>query len=71
MSMINITEAARLMCVHPKTALELVRDGTLPAARIGRAYVLAERDVIAYVEQQIAMQTQQRRFGEARPRRAA
>ena len=35
----------------------MINDGRIPAARIGRAYVMLERDVLGYVEQQIAAQT--------------
>ena len=41
------------------------RDGRLPAAKIGRAYVLMERDVLAFIERQITAQTAGR--GEGKP----
>ena len=71
MSTVNTTRAAELLCVHPKTVEQLIHDGTLPAGKVGRAWVLMERDVLAYVEAQIVAQTQSRRFGAAKPKRAA
>ncbi len=71
MSTLNTTRAAELLCVHPNRILEMINDGRLPAARIGRAWVLMERDVMAYLEAQIVAQTSKRRLGEAGPRRRA
>ncbi len=73
MTTLNITGAAEVLKVHPNRILEMIHDGRLPAARIGRAWVLMERDVVDYVERQIMVQTQQRRLGKSTPagRRAA
>jgi excisionase family DNA binding protein len=71
MTTLNTTRAGELLCVHPKTIERLILDGTLPAAKIGRSWVLTERDVLDYLERQIVAQTQRRRLGDARPRRAA
>ncbi|MBB5463860.1 helix-turn-helix domain-containing protein [Paraburkholderia sp. Cpub6] len=57
---VDINGAADMMKVHPKTILDLIRDGVLPAARIGRAYVLLSKDVLDYVQQQITNQTAER-----------
>ncbi len=57
MSICNITEAARLMKVHEETVASLIREHKLPAAKIGRAWVMLERDVLEYVERQIQMQS--------------
>lgn len=54
---VDINGAAELMKIHPKTVLDLINAGTIPAARVGRAYVLMTRDVLAHVEQQIINQT--------------
>lgn len=54
---VDILGAAALMKVHPKTVLDLIGAGALPAGRIGRAYVLLTSDVIAHVERVIAQQT--------------
>lgn len=60
MSTLSTLQAAELMNVHPKTVEDLIRQGTIPAAKIGRAWVMLERDVLRYVEDQIINQTAQR-----------
>ena len=60
MSTVDIQGAADLMKVHPKTVLNLIQTGALRAARIGRAYVMLERDVMSYIERQIVEQTADR-----------
>ena len=57
---LDIHAAGAIMNVHPKTVLELIGDGTLPAGRVGRAYVLLKRDVLNYVESIIVKQTAER-----------
>ena len=50
-------QGAALMKIHPVTLGRMINDGKIPAARIGRAYVLMERDVLGYIERQITAQT--------------
>lgn len=57
---VDIQGAAELLKIHPKSVLDLIASGALPAARVGRAYVLLTRDVLAHVEQLIINQTAQR-----------
>lgn len=57
---LDINEAGKLMNVHPKTVLDLINNGTLPAGKIGRAYVLLTRDVMNHIEQIIVRQTAER-----------
>ena len=57
MSTVNVPRAAELLCVHANTVLKLIESGVLPAAKIGRAYVLLERDVLQYAENEIIRQT--------------
>lgn len=57
---LNIQEAAKVLKVHPKTVLDLIGHGYLPAARVGRSYVMLTRDVMAYVEANIRRQTERR-----------
>ena len=54
---VDIHGAAALMKVHPRTVLDLIGAGALPAGRVGRAYVLLTKDVMAHVERVIAQQT--------------
>ena len=65
MSTLDLRGAAALMNVHPRTVEAMARDGRLPAAKIGRAYVLMERDVLTFIERQISAQTAGR--GEGMP----
>lgn len=67
MTTCNITEAARLLKVHEETVAELIRQHKLPAAKIGRAWVMLERDVMDYIERQIQLQTSER-LGRRSPR---
>lgn len=60
---VDINQAADLMKIHPKTVIDKIQAGELPAARIGRAYVLLTRDVLQYVEASIVRQTAQRMGG--------
>jgi excisionase family DNA binding protein len=60
MSTVNVPRAAELLCVHANTVLKLIEAGALPAAKIGRAYVLLERDVLQYAEDEIIRQTSAR-----------
>jgi excisionase family DNA binding protein len=53
----NVPEAASLLKIHENRVLKLIDRGDLPAAKIGRAWVMMERDVIAFAERQIAEQT--------------
>lgn len=57
---LNIREAAEILKIHVKTAEDLVRDGEIPAGKIGRAYVLMRRDVLRYAEKAILQQTAER-----------
>ncbi len=66
---LDIQGAANLLKIHPVTVTRLIRDGRIPAARIGRAYVVLERDVMSYLERQITAQTATR--SEGMPTRAA
>ena len=60
MTTCNITEAARLLKVHEETVAEMIRECKIPAAKVGRAWVMLERDVLDYIEQQIRRQTAER-----------
>jgi excisionase family DNA binding protein len=61
MTTLDLQGAASLMKIHPVTLGRMINDGKIPAARIGRAYVLMERDVLGYIERQITGQTSQKR----------
>jgi len=57
---VGITGAAEILHVHPKTVEDLIRGGTLPAGKVGRAWVMMTRDVLAYAENLIIAQTAER-----------
>lgn len=60
MSTMNTSAAARTLNIHENRVFKLIKDGEIPAAKIGRGWVMMERDVIAYAERQIAEQTASR-----------
>ncbi|MBB3014214.1 helix-turn-helix domain-containing protein [Cupriavidus alkaliphilus] len=57
---VGILEAAGILHVHPKTVEELIRSGAIPAGKVGRAWVMMTRDVLAYAEKLIISQTAER-----------
>lgn len=57
---VNIEEAAALLKVHPETCLTMVRAGKIPAAKVGRSWVMMTQDVLTYIQQQIIDQTGER-----------
>lgn len=65
---LDIHGAAAMMNIHPETVLLLIGKGELPAGKVGRAYVLLTKDVLAYVERVIAQQTAARMGGGGGPR---
>ncbi len=58
---LNTTEAADLLKVHPNTVERLINDGVLPAAKVGRAWVMMRVHVLQYLESLIIQQTAERR----------
>ena len=56
----NVEQAAELLHVHPKTVSKMIHTGELPAAKVGRSYVMLTRDLIDYVSNQINQQTTER-----------
>lgn len=57
---VDLKGAADMLKVHPQTALELIQSGAIPAAKIGRAYVMLTKDVLTYIENRIVAQTAER-----------
>lgn len=41
--------------------MDMINDGTIPAAKIGRAYVMLKVHLMAYLEDQVVQQTAARR----------
>jgi excisionase family DNA binding protein len=46
---LTLEEAAAVMKTHPDTVSDCIHNRGLPAARIGRAFVLVEEDVIDWI----------------------
>lgn len=57
---LSVKEAAEMMKVHPRTVLELIGSCAIPAAKIGRSYVIMTTDVIEFIDSEISMQTSAR-----------
>jgi excisionase family DNA binding protein len=62
---LNVTEAADILEVHPKTVEDLIRDGIIPAGKVGRSWVMMKKDVVAHVEKVIMAQTADRLRGKS------
>ena len=63
-STLTTTEAAAILNVHTNTLARLIDTGELPAAKIGRSYVLLYKDVMQYIENMIVRQTAERMGGQ-------
>lgn len=57
---VGVQDAAKLLKVHPKTVEDLIKAGAIPAGKVGRAWVMLTRDVLAHAERIIMDQTAQR-----------
>jgi excisionase family DNA binding protein len=53
---LNLEETARFLKVHTETISRLAKTGQLPGAKIGRAWVFLEEDLIEYLREQIQIQ---------------
>lgn len=60
MNTLDLLEAAELLKIDRTTMLDLVNRGDVQGAKIGRAWVFLEDDVIAYLRAQVQIQTQNR-----------
>ena len=67
-STLGVKEASALLHVHPKTTLEMISQGVLPAGKVGRSYVLLYKDVMAHIERVVVQQTAERMGGVPRRR---
>lgn len=60
MSTLDINGAAELMKVHPQTVRDMINSGEIPAAKVGKAYVMMTRDILQHIENAIVKQTAER-----------
>lgn len=65
----SVEQAAALLHVHEKTLLDLIAKGHIPAATVGRAYVMLTKDVLAYLQMLITKQTAERSGPKPRERK--
>ena len=57
----DIPEAAEFLKIDRTTVLELAGAGELPGAKVGRAWVFLEADLIEYLRDKVRRQTNERR----------
>ena len=50
-SLLDINQAAKTLCVSPRTVWTLTREGALVCVRIGRRVLYAPEDIRAFVDQ--------------------
>lgn len=66
---VSVVEAASILHVHPKTVEDLIHEGAIPAGKVGRAWMMMTRDVLAHAEKVIMTQTADRLRGKPSPKR--
>ena len=47
--MLSVNDLARRLAIHPETVRRWIRDGTLTAAKLGRAWRISEADLAAFL----------------------
>lgn len=62
---LDAAEAAALLRAEPETIMQLARQGALPGTRIGKSWVFLREDVLAFLKEQIAKDTAERRGRQA------
>lgn len=65
----SLIEAAKALKIHPHSLEKMIRAGDIAAGKVGRAYVLMTRDVLAYAEKVILQQTADRLRSKPSPHR--
>ncbi|UJH74347.1 helix-turn-helix domain-containing protein [Burkholderia cenocepacia] len=63
----DLQECADFLKVDRTTAMKLAQQGDIVGARIGRAWVFLEDDVVAFLREQAQRQTLERLEGRTRP----
>ncbi len=58
---LGVEEAAALLRAEASTIMQLARRGDLPGTRIGKSWVFLRGDVMAFLRQRIATDTEERR----------
>ena len=60
MRTLDLIECAEFLKIDRTTLLDIVHRGDILGAKIGRAWVFLEDDVVAYLREQVQAQTQKR-----------
>ena len=63
---LTLDETAEMLKTHPDTVSDCIHNRGLPAARIGRAYVLVDDDVITWLRAQYGQWQQEASCGSTR-----
>ena len=63
MKTFDITECADFLKVDRSTILKLAAEGEIPGAKIGRAWVFLEDDIVAFLRKQVVKQADARMMG--------
>lgn len=53
-NLLTVDQAAALLKLHPKTVLRYIRDGRLPATRVGKSYRIARSKLESFAGAEIA-----------------
>jgi excisionase family DNA binding protein len=61
MKTLDIEQCAAFLRIHKVTAYEMAAKGELPGAKIGRAWVFLEEELINYVKRKAQEQQEERR----------
>lgn len=56
----SVAQAAQEMGVCTKEVLSLIKEGSLPAAQIGKGFIIRKADVFKRIDQAIALETAMR-----------
>lgn len=54
---VDVPGAAELLKIHPETVKKMIHKGELPAAQVGRAYVMLTKDVLDFIENAVIRDT--------------
>lgn len=53
----NVEQAAAMLFTHRNSICELIAQGAIPAAKVGRSYVMKTSDILAFLDAVVAHQT--------------
>lgn len=62
MKTLNLEDCAAFLKIDPSTAQKLAARGELPGAKIGRAWVFLEDDLVAYLRSKVHAQMSERKI---------